>query len=119
MTATADAPRRAARKPKSRTIALLAYLSDVQGGIFRVTEDGKPETYFFKREPSDFGTAFTVEKYALPTAAAPGGIVKTYHVNLNGEESSCECLGHLKWSHKTVCRHVGGLAKLIADGKVP
>ncbi len=31
---------------------------------------------------------------------------------------SCECLGHLRHGHKTVCRHVAAVRCLIAKGKI-
>jgi hypothetical protein len=39
-----------------------------------------------------------------------------YAVNLG--LGSCECLGHLKHGHKTVCRHRAMLAKLVEQGRL-
>jgi hypothetical protein len=57
---------------------------------------------------STVGRAFLVEKvFALEEAA--------YHVNLNGQQSSCECKGFLHHGH---CKHVEGLTVLVQAGKL-
>jgi hypothetical protein len=40
----------------------------------------------------------------------------TYHVHLDGEHSTCECDGFLRWNH---CKHVEALLALQADGRLP
>jgi hypothetical protein len=42
--------------------------------------------------------------------------LEIYHVNLNGRDRSCDCIGHLRHGH---CKHADGLAALIAAGKLP
>jgi hypothetical protein len=56
--------------------------------------------------PADFGGGFAVEKITDGT---------TYHVNLDGERGTCECKGFLHHAH---CKHVEGLAALIAAGRL-
>jgi hypothetical protein len=41
--------------------------------------------------------------------------MEIYHVNLNGTDRSCECLGHYRHGH---CKHAGGLARLIGLGRI-
>ena len=65
-----------------------------------------PTRYFLWPIPSDFGTAFRLEKFEDG---------EVYTVNLDGERSSCDCLGHLPWGH---CKHAEGLAVLKAAGKL-
>jgi hypothetical protein len=75
----------------------------------------KVTSYRLREVPSDFGRAFELRKLE-----ADGGEV--YHVNLadgpDGPEDSCECKGHLRHGHRTVCRHVAGLKALAAAGKL-
>ena len=39
-----------------------------------------------------------------------------YHVRLDGEHSTCECKGYLRWSH---CKHIESLLALEQAGKLP
>ena len=45
-----------------------------------------------------------------------------YAVNLGDEAKgiapSCECLGHQRWSHKTVCKHLASIRALVEAGKL-
>lgn len=41
-----------------------------------------------------------------------------YTVVVAGRESSCECLGHLRWGHRVQCRHIAGLLALQKAGKL-
>jgi hypothetical protein len=108
------------RKPRqvSRSIRLgLAPFGGNPGIVTITVQTGsrvpKVETtdYFLRRLPSDFGAAFSLEKFATESDGEP----ETYHVNLCGEKSSCECKGHLRWGH---CKHVSGLEALVKAGKV-
>jgi hypothetical protein len=89
------------------------------GGYYlgRVTvKDGKDiDGYLVRGIPADWGQAYEVEK--LDEAGT------TYHVNLDvhagrAARHSCECLGHLRWGHRTVCRHVAALLKLRERGEL-
>jgi hypothetical protein len=104
---------KAARK-KDRTIRLLARVPGMPAGMFSITEAGKTDRYFFSERPADFGRGFKVEKWSEAVRA----VVQEYHVCLDGERSSCGCKGHLRWGHRTVCRHVPGLAALAEHGKL-
>jgi hypothetical protein len=99
---------RAPRQP--RTVRLAVPPSpDNPFAIIVITARGKSNDYCVKPLPSDFGRAFQVEKIFDPEEV-------TYHVNLNGERSTCECKGHLRWG--TVCKHIGALQTLVAKGKL-
>jgi hypothetical protein len=82
-----------------------------RNAVVRVRERrGGKETedrYFVSRVPADFGAGFLVEKVGAPESS--------YHVNLSGAQSSCECKGFLRWGR---CRHVEGLAALHAAGRL-
>lgn len=57
----------------------------------------------------DFGEA------AFELAKSPLDGEEVYHVCLDGEHSTCGCLGFLKWNK---CKHVDSLAKLRELGRV-
>lgn len=42
----------------------------------------------------------------------------SYTVVLAGRGSSCECLGYLRWGHKTQCKHIAGLLALQRRGLI-
>jgi hypothetical protein len=99
-------------KPARHVRLLLAPNAEGTNGLLRITETrGRKTTtdeYFVDRVAAQFGTGFFVEKrdYGAPEASR-------YHVNLNGQHSSCECKGNLRWGH---CRHVSALAALTEQG---
>ncbi len=101
-----------ARRPRSspaRTIALFQPPRDGAPGLLELrTGKADPTGYYLWPIPSDFGTAYRVEKYATQ-----GGEV--YDVCLAGELSSCECLGFLRHSH---CKHIASLATLAERGQL-
>jgi hypothetical protein len=99
---------------KDRTIRLLARVPGMVAGMFSITEAGTTDRYFFSERPADFSRGFLVEKWSEAVRA----VVQEYHVCLDGDRSTCECKGHLRWGHRTVCRHVAGLVALAAAGKV-
>ena len=43
-----------------------------------------------------------------------------YAVNIggDGEPASCECKGHARWSHRTVCKHIACLRALVERGVI-
>jgi hypothetical protein len=102
------------RKKQPRAIRLLARVKGLVAGMFQVTEGAKVDRYFFSEVGSDFGRGFKVEKWDDEARA----VVEEYHVNLDGDRSTCECKGHLYHGHKARCRHVAGLLALVAAGKL-
>ena len=77
-------------------------------GVVDITVGKDLTSYFVFPIPSDFGTAFRLEKFG-----GFGGEV--YNVNLDGEGSSCECKGFLRWNH---CKHAEGLRALRQAGQL-
>lgn len=71
----------------------------------------KGASYYLTLIPSDFGTGYRLEKFAID-----GGDV--YEVNLSADGNTCCCLGHLRHGHKTVCKHIASLTALTAAGKL-
>jgi hypothetical protein len=60
-----------------------------------------------------FGQGYTMTKAATAENPEPG---TPYAVNVDGERSTCECKGHLRWGH---CRHVESLLALQKAGRLP
>jgi hypothetical protein len=80
-------------------------------GLLRLREAGAaPDHYFVSALPADYGRGFLVEKIG-----PAGQVVETYHVNVNGRQSLCECKGWLRWQR---CKHLEALTALIEHGKL-
>ena len=46
-------------------------------------------------------------------------VTETYDVHLDAElGDSCTCKGHLRWGHRTVCKHIASVRELIARGEL-
>jgi hypothetical protein len=70
-----------------------------------------PSYYRLTSLAADFGTAFRLQK--LVSGA------EVYDVNLlPAGRSTCECLGHLRHGHRTVCKHIALLSRLQQLGKL-
>jgi hypothetical protein len=70
----------------------------------------------------DFGRGFKLTKRVWDRESFAYMDGDEYFVNLGGgryNSDECECLGHLRWGHKTVCRHVAALRALEAAGRLP
>jgi hypothetical protein len=102
------------RKPATRTISTLA---PQDGAVLAniATRQGKQTisvTYVVRRQLADFGQGFRVTKLLEGTS---------YDVALKGNGlaySECECQGHLRWGHRTECRHIGLCKQIVAEGKL-
>jgi hypothetical protein len=69
-------------------------------------------SYWLRPIPADEGQGFELRKML-----GDGG--EAYHVLLHGPHGhSCECKGHLRWGHRTTCKHIASLLVLIAEGKL-
>jgi hypothetical protein len=113
-------PQRKPRPKPERFIRLcVPFNENGQNAVIRIREvKGKrnpvetEERYFLSRVPADFGEGYFVEKIG------PEAEESRYHVHLSADGNSCECRGHLRWGHKTQCRHIAGLLALRAAGKL-
>jgi hypothetical protein len=110
------ANRKPARKPRKlqRFIRLAVPLNDEGRNAVAVITEKRPrgakeERYFLSRVASDFGRGFFVEKIGAECEASK------YHVHVNPEGRSCECLGFTRHGH---CKHADGLAALVAAGRL-
>ena len=105
MTTTTKSRKTTKQQPR---IAKLMQLGNVQ--VLALT-CGK-ETTFYQLETllADAGKGFRLVK-----ADCGNGPEETYDVHLDGQRSTCECKGFLRWNH---CKHVESLTALSAAGKV-
>jgi hypothetical protein len=112
MTATATKPKKTRKprvKPERRITMQQAPNADGKGAIVEITVGKETDFYFVDKVPSDFGTAFKLEKCNYD------GNDTTYHTLLDGQRSSCECKGYLRHHH---CKHIDGLTALVQLGKL-
>lgn len=96
-------------KSPTRTVRLV-YPPNADGiGAFCIALNGKAQFYTFCEIRCDIGgRGFGVHRL---------GQGELYHVRVGKpEDTSCECLGFLRWDH---CKHVAGLAALIRKGELP
>jgi hypothetical protein len=110
------------KKPATRSIRLVRVPSDSRSGKIVITQDGEATTYLLTRQETEIGgIAYELRKIEVATAADGTQtlqVTKTYNSLLNGDESSCDCSWGCYGSHKKHCRHVGGLMKLHAEGRL-
>jgi hypothetical protein len=112
VTTTLSAPRRRVKPARRANLTPLAISGEQLLTLTEGTgEKAKAGHYYLTAIPCDDGRAFRLEKFGIE-----GGDV--YHVRLAPEGNSCECLGHLRHGHKTVCKHIASLTNLVAAGKV-
>src|SRR5262249_33487082 len=100
------------RKPRvkpARYVRLVIPPDGIGVGVVRLTVAGKSGEYLLFPVAADYGRGFRVEKIGLESRG------EVYHVNLGGENKTCECKGYLKRGH---CKHGDGLASLVAAGKL-
>ena len=97
-------------QPKSatRTIRLVRLPHSDGVGMFRITADRRSRFYVVRELRCDIGgRGFAVHRLGMGTL---------YHVRVgNPEDSTCECLGFLRWGR---CKHVSGLRALIRQGQL-
>jgi hypothetical protein len=92
--------------PQVLDFAVTVHPSEVNPSyVARISEGKKEDFYRVTPIPSDWGTAYEVQKLAADQ--------EPYHVCLAGAESTCTCPGHTYHGH---CRHVEGLTALTDAG---
>ncbi len=89
--------------PPARSIRLLHRPGRDGLGLLRITKDRRTHYYVFREIRCDIGgRGFAVHRL---------GLGSLYHVRVGSDrESSCECLGFLRYGR---CKHVQGLSALI------
>jgi hypothetical protein len=106
------ANRKPARKPRAKPARSIRLAvppnADGRNGVVRITVGQAAQDYFLSRIPSDFGTAFCLEKVGDEEGTA-------YNVNLAADRNLCDCQGHARWHH---CKHADGLAALVQAGRL-
>ena len=96
-----------ATKKQERT-AKLMHVGNVQVLVLATSKD--TTFYMLHTLPADRVAGFRLSK-----ADRGDGPEAEYDVRLDGQFSSCECKGFLRWNH---CKHVEGLAALVKCGKL-
>ena len=99
--------RRPRPKPERRVRLAVALNAEGKNGLLSITVGKAVASYHLSAIPSDWGTAFSVEKI--------GGTDGPYHVCLTGMARTCDCIGHLAHGH---CKHADGIACLMQLGKL-
>jgi hypothetical protein len=90
-----------------RTIRLVLPLNaEGKNGVVRIAVGKDAADYLLDRLPSDFGTAFRVQK---------AGEHVFYNVCLTADGNLCDCKGHARWQR---CKHADGLAALVKAGRL-
>lgn len=93
----------AAVKPSPRGMTILRQLGN--GVVVRIRTPRAVSTYTLTAVPSDYGRGFCFEK---ETGEA-------YHVHVEEDGATCECLGFLRHGH---CKHLDGLLALRNRGLI-
>ena len=103
------------RKPRSKPERHVRVFAEHKGErLLQLTVGQEVFLYHLTGLPSDFGRAFQLEKFACD-----GGEI--YHVNLNGQHSTCECKGFLRWGmgkEGQGCKHIAALQVLVNRGRI-
>ena len=94
------------RVKPARSIRLCVKPTAETAGVVSISVGKAAQDYILTEIPADFGRGFLLEKI---------GHEESYHVNIDADRRTCECLGYLKHSH---CKHSEGLAALIAAGRL-
>src|SRR5688572_996549 len=89
-------------KPERTIRVAVPASSDNPFAVVTISVGKDAMSYMVRPIPSDFGTAFEVEKVDVFDP-------QTYHVNLGSEGNSCSCSGG---TYHGKCKHADGLAVL-------
>jgi len=98
-----------AKKP-ARTLTLAGWDATTKTGTLTISEGTKAVAYVLTEIDAGYAErAFRFEKVEDGEA---------YHVSLERQGHTCECLGHLRHGHRTTCKHIAAVLKLIETGKL-
>ena len=112
-TLTETRPACQSRKPRprpARSVRLVKPPTEQESGVLVITVGKETFPYFIDPIASDYGRAFCLSKFDGTS----------YAVNLGDADNhpSCECLGHERWGHRTVCKHRAAIQALLNAGKL-
>ena len=95
-------------KPKTRTVRMVRPRNADGVGVFCIETNGKCQFYTFLEIRCEIGgRGFAVHRL---------GQGELYHVRVGApEDTSCECMGFLRWDR---CKHVAGLGALVRKGEL-
>ncbi len=102
-----QAPVRKPRPKPVRSIRLCIAPSPINTGVVRIYVGHAFQEYLRNEvEGCAFGRGFLLSKI---------GHEEQYHVNVDHNRRTCECLGYITHSH---CKHADGLAALVNAGRL-
>jgi hypothetical protein len=104
-------PRKQAQKP--RTIGWAVHPGPDGDGVIRITQGQTVDLYSFQTLSVQQAPEGTHGYRLIKLGERANGQSYDVLLDLVGNFHECDCLGHLRWSHRTVCKHVAGLLKLI------
>jgi hypothetical protein len=109
-TTSSPARQRKPRPKPERTVRLAVEPTAEKSGVFIITVGKETFPCFVDEISADYGRAFCLSKFDGTS----------YDVNLGDEQhpQSCECKGHLRWGHRTVCKYLAGLKALVEAGRL-
>ena len=109
----------------NRSIRIERVPTDLRAGKVTITgPDGLATSYIVRRIETQLGgVAFQLDKIETEYDSDEPGVLtmrvgERYSVLLNGRESTCDCKWGTYGGHKKPCRHVAGLLKLHAEGRL-
>jgi hypothetical protein len=119
---TINATRTHTARKTNRTIRLDRAPTDDRPGKVTITQDGETTAYLITRLDSEIGgIAYQFDKIETATTTDGTKILKMekrYNLLLDGDQSSCDCDWGIYGAHKKHCRHISGMLKLHAEGKL-
>lgn len=81
-----------------------------ESGILIIKEEKKESIYATLSIPSDWGEGWELHKLTWDEHKSKTTATDIYHVNLNGNDSTCDCMGFLQWQKP--CKHIKALQQM-------
>src|SRR5262245_336841 len=98
------------RRTHERSVGVVVKPSEGQPDLLiRITQDGKPSSYWASRIVTDWAEGWRLEKPGYEGD-------ESYDVLLDAGGDSCTCPGH---TYHGYCKHVDALRALRAAGRLP
>jgi hypothetical protein len=112
-----------ARKPRSKPARHVRVSEPVNGNYALLITEGEGEKakrcgYYLEPLATPQGAGYRLEKFSTDAGTDPEADHYDVYLSAHGNHA-CECKGHLRWGHKTRCRHVACLLALIGQGRLP
>src|SRR5262245_27925329 len=117
MSETTRTPAPRQRRKPARSLRLYGQAGD-ELRVLQIREGDKLSHFYVREIPAACARGFRLERYLSEQVADRPN---SYDVLIAPRQSDdlCECPGHLRWGHRTVCRHRAALRALMAEGRLP